>query len=308
MTGGAGFIGSHVVDRLIELGYSVAVVDDLSTGRQGNLNEAARFYKLDIRSEKLSEVFEKERPHYVNHHAAQISVSSSVRDPINDAHINILGSLNLLENARRHGVSKVIFSSSGGAIYGEPEYRPCDEGHPVRPISPYGAAKSAVETYLHFYRQVYGLNYTVLRYANIYGPRQDPYGEAGVVAIFAQAMLEGRDPVIFGTGEDERDYLSVDDAVEANVLALEKGDGGVYNIGTGMGTSVNKIFDALSRILDYKRDARHRPPRPGDVSKIHLNISKGQRELGWIPRTSLEDGLRRTADYFRLLYGGRREA
>ena len=308
VTGGAGFIGSHVVDRFIDLGYSVAVVDDLSSGHQRNLNKAARYYKLDIRSDRLSEVFEEERPHYVDHHAAQLSVQSSVRDPINDAQINILGSLNLLENARKHGVKKVIFSSSGGAIYGEPGYRPCDEEHPVRPISPYGVAKYAVETYLLFYRQVYGLNYTVLRYANIYGPRQDSHGEAGVVAIFAQAMLEDRDPLIFGTGEQERDYLFVDDVTEANVLALGKGDVGVYNIGTGIGTSVNRIFDILSRILDYKRDAAHGDSRSGDVFKIHLDISKAQRELGWTPTISLEDGLRKTAEYFRLLYESRRRS
>ncbi len=298
VTGGAGFIGSHLVDRFIQLGYRVAIVDNLIAGRPENLNRAARFYNLDICSKELQEVFERERPDYVDHHAAQISVQASVRDPVNDARINILGSLNLLENARKYRVKKIVFSSSGGAIYGEPEYRPCDENHPVRPISPYGSAKFAVETYLSYYRQVYDLNFTSLRYANVYGPRQDPYGEAGVVAIFAQAMLEGRDAVIFGNGEQERDYVFVEDVVEANVLALEKGDGAVCNIGTSRGTSVNEIFRLLSSIIEYSKNPVYASPRDGDVFKIHLDASKAQKELGWTPSVLPEEGLQKTAEYF----------
>ena len=303
VTGGAGFIGSHLVDRLVELGYSVAVVDDGRSGRVENVNPSARFYDVDICSSSLEEVFEQERPDFVDHHAAQISVQSSVRDPVNDARINILGSLNLLEKCRAHGVRKVLFSSSGGAIYGEPEYRPCDEKHPARPVSPYGAAKLAVETYLFYYGKVYGLDFTCLRYANVYGPRQDPHGEAGVVAIFVQAMLEGRRPVIFGDGEQERDYVYVADIVEANVAALQKGSGGVYNIGTGSGTSVNEIFRQLSRIIGYDEAPKHAPSRPGDVYRISLDVSKARRELGWTPATSLEEGLCLTAEFFKSLQG-----
>ncbi len=299
VTGGAGFIGSHVVDRFIQMGHSVAVVDNLSSGNKKNLNKAARFYNVDICSDGLKQVFEKERPNCIAHLAAQISVQSSVRDPVNDARNNILGSLNLFENARRYGVKKVIFSSSGGAIYGEPEYRPCDEGHPVKPVSPYGAAKSAVETYLSYYSQIHGLPYTVLRYANVYGPRQDPLGEAGVIAIFAQAMLDGRDPTIFGNGEHERDYVYVQDVVEANVLGLEKGAGGIYNIGTGVGTPVLRLFEMLKTRLGYKKPPTFGPARAGDVFKIHLNIAKAKKEIGWTPKVSLEDGMRRTADYFK---------
>lgn len=299
VTGGAGFIGSHVVDRFIQMGHSVTAVDNLSTGNPKNLNKAARFYNIDICSDHLKEVFEKERPDYICHLAAQISVQSSVREPVKDARTNILGSLNLLENARRYNVKKFIFSSSGGAIYGEPNYRPCDEGHPIKPVSPYGAAKSAVETYLLYYNQVYGLNYTVLRYANVYGPRQDPLGEAGVVAIFAQAMLDGREPTIFGNGQHERDYVYVGDVVEANVLALERGNGGIYNIGTGVGTPVLRIFELLKQHLKYNRPPKFGPARPGDVFKIHLEVSKARNELGWKPTVTLEEGLGHTADYFK---------
>ncbi|MBI4298762.1 MAG: NAD-dependent epimerase/dehydratase family protein [Chloroflexi bacterium] len=301
VTGGAGFIGSHIVDKLVELGHSVAVVDDLSAGRKGYVNKQAHFYQMDICSPQLSEVFKTERPQIVNHHAAQIQVQRSVREPILDAQTNILGSLNVLENARKYGVEKVVFPSSGGTIYGEPEYLPCDEGHPIRPLSPYAAAKYAVETYIQLYRVTYGLSYTILRYSSVYGPRQDPYGEAGVIAIFAQAMLDGRVPTINGSGEQERDFLYIDDVVEANLMVMSGGEGQILNIGTGRGTSVNSIFQQLKDIIRYSKEAVHGPPKPGEVFRICLGISKAQCDLGWLPRVSLQEGLQRTVDHFRSL-------
>ena len=299
VTGGAGFIGSHVVDRLIQEGYRVAVVDDLSTGRREHVNPQATFYHLDINDPALGDVLGKERPRLVSHHAAQISIPASLRDPVYDARVNVLGSLNLLEACRAAEVEKVIFASSGGGIYGEPEYIPCNEEHPVRPLAPYGAAKMAVEGYLFAYSRSFRLPFTALRYANVYGPRQDPYGEAGVVAIFALAMLEGRRPVIFGSGEQERDFVHVADVAEANVLALQRGAGRVYNIGVGVGSSVNRIFSLLRDILSYGEEVQYAPARAGEVFKVHLDCARAERELGWRPTVSLEDGLARTVDYFR---------
>jgi len=298
VTGGAGFIGSHVVDRLVQEGYDVVVVDDLSTGRREYVNPRATFYHTDITDPALKEVFLKERPRLVSHHAAQISVAASMRDSLHDARVNVLGSLNLLEACRAVEVEKVIFASSGGALYGEPDYLPCDEEHPVRPLSPYSAAKAAVEGYLFTYSRSFGLPFTILRYGNVYGPRQDPYGEAGVVAIFTLAMLEGRQPVIFGSGQQERDFVYVADVVEANILALQQGTGGIYNVGSGLGTSVNRIFALLKGILSHGQEAQYAPSRTGDVVKIHLDSSRAERELGWCPAVTLEDGLERTVNYF----------
>jgi len=297
ITGGAGFIGSHVADRFIEQGYSVAIVDNVTTGNKVNINPQARFYPVDIGSQQLKEVFKEERPNYVNHHAAQISVHSSIRNPINDAKVNILGSINILENCREFNVKKIIFVSSGGAIYGEPIYLPCDEYHPVNPISPYGAAKFTVENYLHLYKRLYGLNFTSLRYANVYGPRQDPKGEAGVIAIFAKAMLEEGNIVIFGDGNQERDYVYVSDVVEANLLAIDNKISGVYNIGTGKGTTLKEIFLQLSSIVKSHKQPIYEPSRPGDIYKISLDSTKAFKELGWKPAVSQKDGLKTTVEY-----------
>ena len=245
VTGGAGFIGSHVVDRLLELGHEVAVVDNLASGSAANLSPDVSFHETDIVGPDLDDVLRAEKPEVVCHYAAQISVTHSMRDPVADASTNILGSLNLLQSCVRNGVRKVVYTSSGGAIYGEPQYLPCDEAHPVQPLSYYGASKYAVEKYLYVYRVAHGLDYTALRLGNVYGPRQDPTGEAGVVAIFAQAMLEGRPITIFGTGEQERDFVYVRDVAEASVAALDRGDGEAYNIGTGAGTSINRIYALL---------------------------------------------------------------
>ena len=298
VTGGAGFIGSHLVDRLLSLGHRVVVVDDLSTGRLRNLNKGATFYHSSITHPGLDEIFAREQPAVVSHHAAQISVANSVRDPAKDAEVNIQGTLRLVELSRKYGVEKVIFSSSGGTIYGEPRYHPCDENHPIDPLSPYALSKHVAEEYLGLYHHTYRLNYVILRYGNVYGPRQDPHGEAGVVAIFTLAMLEGKQPRIYGTGEQERDFICVDDVVDANVLAMEGGQG-EYNIGTGQGTSVNRVFELLKGIVKYKWSPVYGPARTGEVFKISLDYSKFEKAFGWTPKVSLEEGMKRTVEFFR---------
>ena len=295
VTGGAGFIGSHVVDAYVDAGHDVVVVDDLSTGRASNLNPAVTLYQMDIRSSELEEVFERERLHVVNHHAAQMDVRRSVREPIFDADVNIGGSLNLLECARRFDLERFIYISTGGAVYGEPEYLPCDEDHPINPICQYGASKHTVEHYLFMYRENYGLEYTVLRYPNVYGPRQDPRGEAGVVAIFAGQMLAGKEVVINGDGKQERDFVYVADCARANRLALDSGNGsGIYNLGSGRGTIVNEIFEGLKSIIDYPNPAKYGPAKLGETRRIYLSAERAGRDLGWTPIIELEEGLRKT--------------
>ncbi|MFV2045308.1 MAG: NAD-dependent epimerase/dehydratase family protein [Anaerolineales bacterium] len=295
VTGGAGFIASHVVDLYLEQGMEVVVVDDLSTGRLQNLNPAAKFYQLDIRSPELERVFQQEQPQVVNHHAAQMDVRRSVVEPIFDADVNIAGSLNLLECARRYGTQRVVYISTGGAVYGEPEYLPCDEAHPINPICQYGASKHTVEHYLYMYRENYDLDYTVLRYPNVYGPRQNPRGEAGVVAIFAGQMLVGDEVVINGDGEQERDFVYVADCARANLLALVNGNGsGIYNLGSSRGTTVNEIFDGLKAITNYPRPAKYGPAKLGETRRIYLTAARAKKDLGWTPTTGLEEGLRKT--------------
>lgn len=302
VTGGAGFIASHVVDALIERGADVVVVDNLSTGRRLNLNPRARFYQLDVRDPALAEVFDRERPDYVSHHAAQVDVRRSVDDPLFDADVNVRGSLNVLECARRSGVRRLVYSSTGGAVYGEPEYLPVDERHPVNPICPYGASKHAVEHYLFMYRQNYGLDYVVLRYPNVYGPRQDPSGEAGVVAIFTGRMLAGQPVTINGDGEQTRDFLYVGDCAAANLLALERPDAaGIYNLGTGQPTSVNRLFTELQAITGYDRPAAIGPARLGETRHIYLDAGRARRELGWRPTVDLPAGLARTVNHFKQI-------
>jgi len=299
VTGGAGFIESHVVDALIEAGYEVTVVDDLSTVRRANVNPKARFYQIDIRSPELRSIFECERPEYVNHHAAHIDVRRSLEDPLYDASVNVLGSINLLECCRRYGVKKIIYASTGGAAYGEPEYLPYDESHPIHPISPYGASKYAVEIYLHLYRENCGLDHTILRYPNVYGPRQDPLGEAGVVAIFSLQMLMGEQVTINGSGDQERDFVYVEDCVKANLLALDNGSGEAYNLGSGIGTSVNQLFEGMRQLTAYPFDPVHGPPKPGEVFRICLDAKKALKELEWSPTVGLQEGLERTLAFFR---------
>ena len=297
VTGGAGFIGSHMVDRLLEEGFGVVIVDDLSSGKLKNVNHRATFHHMNITQPALLEVFNREKPDLVFHMAAQSSVSRSTREPILDSEINVLGTLRLLEAARQTGVEKIIYSCTGGALYGDPISVPCPDDTPVVPISPYGMSKYVAEQYLEFYRRRYLLNYTSLRYGNVYGPRQDPDGEAGVVAIFIAAMLKGSRPVIFGDGGQERDFVAVDDVVEANMAAIDRGSGKAMNIATGELTSINRIFELLKEITGFRWDAGHSPARPGDVYRISLDCSLAAEELGWTPRTGLVEGLTRTVEY-----------
>ena len=300
VTGGAGFIGSHVVEGLLKEGLSLIVVDNLSTGKIENLNPNALFYQQSIEDEEMMErVFMLHKPAYIFHLAAQSSVSVSVRNPVEDAKTNILGTLVLLQKSVKYGVKKFIFSSTGGAIYGDNVKIPTPETEIPNPISPYGIAKLSVEKYLDFFSKEYGLEYVSLRYSNVYGPRQDPYGEAGVVAIFINRMLRGEKVTIFGDGEYVRDYVYVDDVVRANILAMEKGKNVVLNIGTGRGTTVNELFMMLKSITGYSDEPEYAPPRKGDVRKSILDCSKAKEILGWEPEVSLEEGLRRTVEHFK---------
>ena len=299
VTGGAGFIGSHMVDRLLELDYKVVVMDNLSTGKIKNLNSKAVFHHTDLTQPAMADIIQREQPDLVFHMAAQTSVTQSTKDPIGDANTNVLGTLRVLEASRRVGVEKIIYSCTGGALYGDPETIPCPDDAAIIPVSPYGMSKWVAEQYLDFYYRQYRLNYTSLRYGNVYGPRQDPNGEAGVVAIFSQAMLEGKQPQIFGDGAQERDFISVFDVIDANLAAIDRGDGKAMNIATGEATSVNRIFELLRGITGYKWDPLHAPQRTGEVYRIALDSSRAAQELNWSPKIRLEDGLRMTVDYFR---------
>jgi UDP-glucose 4-epimerase len=299
VTGGAGFIGSHLVDGFINAGHQVAVIDDLSSGRRENLNPQARFYQLDVQDPAMGDLFRRETPEVMCHHAAQMDVRRSVADPLFDARVNLLGLLNLMENARQHGLKRVLFASTGGAIYGEQDIYPAPETHKTEPLSPYGVAKLASERYLFFYHATYGISYTALRYANVYGPRQNPHGEAGVVAIFTEKLLRGEHPVINGDGTQTRDYVYVGDLVRANLAALQSDFVGAVNLGTGIETDVNTIFRLLARLCASSVAERHGPPKLGEQLRSVIDNSLAQRVLRWQPQVSLEDGLRHTVDFFR---------
>lgn len=299
VTGGAGFIGSHLVDRLLLEGHEVTVVDNLSTGKRKNLNRAAGFYKMDIQSPRLERVFRKERPSLVMHLAAQMDVRRSVEDPVFDAQVNILGTLNLLDQAFRHGTRKVVFSSSGGAIYGEQDVFPAPETHPTRPLSPYGISKLSGEHYLAYYQRVSGIQFVSVRYANVYGPRQDPEGEAGVVAIFIQKLLKGEQPVINGNGRQTRDFVFVEDVVEANLAVMGQEVQGIYNVGTGEETTINSLFSLLKELTNADCQEIHGPAKKGEQSRSVVDSAKLRQELGWDPRVPLKEGLRRTVAFFR---------
>ena len=299
VTGGAGFIGSHVVDAMLAEGYEVVVVDNLESGGRENVQPDVTLAEIDLRDPGLAQIFQEHQPRYVCHLAAQASITKSIRGPLVDADANIIGSLNVLEGCRKNGVEKILFSSSGGAMYGEPIDLPCDESHPVQPLSPYGAAKAAVELYLPIYRKLYGLKYSALRYANVYGPRQNPAGEAGVVAIFAGRMLNEEPVFINGSGEQERDFVYVEDIARANVMALTSDDDDAFNLGSGVGTSVNEICDRLCSMTGYAQAPEHRPAAEGEVFKIVLNTERACKVLGWEARVSLEEGLSRTVESLR---------
>lgn len=300
VTGGAGFIGSNVADRFVELGHEVAVFDDLSSGFREFVPSKARFYEGDLRgSDDIERAIADFRPEVVDHHAAQIDVRRSVSDPVFDATTNILGGLRMLESCTRHGVKKVIYASTGGALYGEGRQLPATEEHPVNPEAPYGASKHTLEHYLYIWKLLHGLDYTALRYPNVYGPRQNPHGEAGVNAIFIGLMLEGKRPKIFGTGEQVRDYLFVSDVVQGNVLALTKGSGEMLNLGTGVGTSVLDIVRELNAILGTKIEPIFEAARPGEIQRIYLDATRAKQVLGWTPTVPFTEGLRRTVDWSR---------
>jgi UDP-glucose 4-epimerase len=291
VTGGAGFIGSHIVDTFVRAGHDVAVIDNLHTGQLSNLNPMARFYRVDIRdAEAVESVFAIEKPDVVAHEAALADVRASLADPVAYAQVNIVGMLNILEAARRNGTRKILFASTGGAVYGEAQEVPTSEACPTHPLDPYGISKLAGEHYLYGYYRAYGLAYCALRYANVYGPRQDSYGEAGVVAIFAGRMLRGEQVVINGGGKQQRDFVYVSDIASANLLALEHGQG-IYNLGSGSGTEINTLFREVARLADSTLDEIHGPAKPGEVYRSCLNAERAGRELGWTPATPLRSGL-----------------
>jgi UDP-glucose 4-epimerase len=301
VTGGAGFIASHVADQLCALGYEVAVVDNLSTGRREFVPPAARFFPYDIKAPEAAELIEQWRPQVLVHHAAQMSVQASVADPAHDARENILGSLNLFQAAVRAGVGKIVFASTGGAIYGDGVSLPAREEESPQPESPYGIAKLAIEHYLRFYARQYGITCLCLRYANVYGPRQNGKGEAGVVAIFIEKFLSGQTPVINGDGGQTRDFVYVGDVVAANLTALEQSGGGIFNIGTGRETDINTIARHLQELTGAARNASHGPAKPGEQRRSVIDSRRAQEALGWEPRVRLEEGLALTVDYFKKL-------
>ncbi len=303
VTGGAGFIGSHVVDLFLEKGHEVVVLDNLSTGNKENVPYGVKLIEMDITDPKVDEVFAAEKPDAVSHHAAQIDVRISVNDPIFDARMNILGSLNILQNSLKHGVKKVQFASTGGALYGEQDYFPADENHPIRPLSPYGIAKHSIERYLYYYHQVHGLQYVAMRYANVYGPRQNPHGEAGVVAIFCDRLIEGKETIINGDGKQTRDYVFVGDVARASVLTLEADLNCALNIGTSIENDVNAIFRTLNEAGNFGAAENHGTAKKGEQMRSVIDWQKAKNLVGWEPKVQLKDGLKTTLDYFVKKHG-----
>ena len=301
VTGGAGFIGSHVVDTYVAAGHEVAVLDNFSTGTEANLNPSAKVHRIDLRDQQgVERIVAEFTPEIVNHHAAQSEVPKSVADPTYDAQVNIIGGLNLLKACVDNAVKKIIFISSGGALYGEPDVIPADEDHPVRPLSPYGTSKFCFEQYLGTFRRTFGLDHTILRYANIYGPRQDFHAEEGrVIAIFAGRMLARKPVIVDGTGEQARDMLYIGDVATANLAALERGSGGTFHISSGIAVTVNDLYRKLALLTGYSEFPHYGPSRKGDVYRIALDNSRALRDLGWEPQVDLEEGLSLTVDYFR---------
>ncbi|MFH1968254.1 MAG: NAD-dependent epimerase/dehydratase family protein [bacterium] len=298
ITGGAGFIASHLVDKLIEKGHKVAVIDNLSTGKKENLNSKADFHKADIQDAKISQIFKKTKPDIVFHYAAQIDVRKSVENPVDSAKTNILGSLNILENCKKFRVKKIVFASTGGAIYGEAGIVPTPEDYTPQPLSPYGIEKFIVEHYLNFYKKEYNLDYLILRFANVYGPRQNSKGEAGVIAIFCDKILKGENPVINGDGKQTRDFVFVDDVVTANILGIKKNKTGIFNIGTSKETDINTIFQKINKFFGSKYKEIHVPGKKGEQERSCLDFKNAQKLLGWKPKYNLDKGLEETKKWF----------
>jgi UDP-glucose 4-epimerase len=298
VTGGAGFIGSHLTDRLIARGHDVSILDNLSTGKKSNINPRAHFYEMDIADSSISHVFEKHNPALLFHLAAQIDVRKSVSEPLFDARSNIMGTINLLTNSILYGVRKFVFSSSGGVIYGDTP-KPATEDTRPNPMSPYGVAKLAGEGYIRCFGEWNELDFSILRYANVYGPRQDPTGEAGVVSIFIGQIANGEKSILFGDGKLERDYIFIDDVIQANIACIEKGSGGTYNIGTGAATTVESLYEKISEVINKQNEKAYMPKRAGELDRNVLNIKKAARELNWKPTVDLKDGLLRTYEWFR---------
>jgi UDP-glucose 4-epimerase len=291
------------VDAYLEKGHSVSVIDNLSTGRRENLNPHATFYEVDIREKKeIDEIFLREKFQVVNHHAAQADVRKSVSDPGYDLTVNVIGSLNLLDAAVRSGAKKILYASTGGAVYGEPQYMPVDEAHPIDPLCPYGVSKHTVEHYLKTYRDNFGLSFTVLRYPNVYGPRQNPKGEAGVVAIFSLLMLEGTRPTIFGDGSKTRDYVYISDIAKANVTALEQADGRIFNLGTGRETKDIEVFETIRDAVGADVEPIFGETRKGEIDRICLKADVASRILQWSPSVSFEEGIRKSVEYYRKVF------
>jgi len=298
VTGGAGFIASHLVDKLIEKRYQVAIIDNLSTGRKENINPKADFYNLDIQNYEISEIFRKVKPDIVFHYAAQIDIRKSVENPIESAKTNILGSLNVLENCRNFGTKKIVFASTGGAIYGEADIVPTSEDYIPQPVSPYGIEKLIVEHYLNFYKREYNLDYLILRFANVYGPRQNSKGEAGVIAIFCDKLLAGEQPIINGDGSQTRDFVFVKDIIEANILGIEKDQNGIFNIGTAKEININDIFAKLAKLFDLEEKGIHGLGKMGEQKRSCLDFKKAKTGFGWQPEYDIDKGLKKTKEWF----------
>ena len=299
VTGGAGFIGSHVVDKYVELGHNVEVIDDMSRGKEGNKRDEAVYHELDIRSNEISSIFDKGKFDVMNHHAAQMDIRKSVDDPSGDADINIVGSLNLLRNCVRTDVRQVIFASTGGAIYGEQSEYPAPEDHETNPVSPYGVAKLSLEKYLFYFHVEYGLNFNILRYSNVYGPRQNPHGEAGVIAIFALKLLKNEDVVINGDGKQTRDYTYVDDIVRLNAKVLGADDNSTVNAGRGIEIDVNELYEILSQNIDSTKHATHGPAVSGEQRRSSINSDRAKKLYGWKAEIDIEEGIVKTVDFFK---------
>lgn len=298
VTGGAGFVGSHVVDALVEAGHETVVVDNLRTGERGNLRADVDLHQMDIRDPALGEILQRERPEVVCHHAAQTTVKGSTADPKYDADVNVMGLLNLLQGCLAAGVRKVTFSSSGGTVYGNTTTLPVPESEPLNPVSPYGITKAASELYLRYFSENFDLTFTAMRYSNIYGPRDHASSEH-VITVFIDRLLAGKTPIIHWDGEQSKDYLYVSDCAAANVAVLSKGDNETYNIGSGKPLSVNAIYQELTRQMELDVQPEYGPKRPGDVRAFYLDISKAERELGWSPKVSFEEGIQRTIESYR---------